>query len=89
MRSITDLFIRNYGQEYERPVTNRWLGQVIRRRLNLMMYKSHGNFVIPMSQQGKLEALFEGYGVTDEDVRGLASGGLGDVGTAERVPAAE
>jgi hypothetical protein len=60
-----------YSKEYDRPITNRWIGHVVRRKLNLMTHKSHGVFVIPVSERPKLEALFERYGVTREDAQGL------------------
>lgn len=94
-KDISDLFARRYGKDYERQVTNRWLGHVIRRKLNLMTQKSHGIFVIPLSERPKLEVLFERYGVTREDAEALDvrsselssvepvdSGDLGDVGAA-------
>ncbi len=95
IKEISEMFMRMYGAEYEGQVTNRWLGHVIRRKLNLITQKSHGNFVIPMSERGKLETLFERYGVTQEDADAMASrgrplgngvrvdsGDLGDIGAA-------
>lgn len=69
--SITDVFGRVYDKDYERPVTSRWIGHVVRRKLNLVTHKSHGVFVIPVSERPKLEALFERYGVTAEDAMSL------------------
>jgi hypothetical protein len=30
-----------YGAEYERPITNRWIGSIVRRKLNLKTHKSN------------------------------------------------
>ena len=56
--------IERYGAEYERPITNRWVGSILRRRLNLRTYKSHGVYVVPMSLRGKVELLCTRYGVS-------------------------
>ena len=95
---IAELFARAYGKEYDRQVTNRWLGHLIRRKLNLLTQKSNGVFVIPVTERPKLEVLFERYGVTSEDAQSLGQhsseisellrsepvdfGDFGDVGTA-------
>jgi hypothetical protein len=52
-----------YGTEYERPITNRWIGSVLRKRLNLNTYKSHGVYVVPASERPKIDLLCGRYGV--------------------------
>ena len=84
IKDISDLFTRTYSKDYERQVTNRWLGHVVRRKLNLVTQKSHGIFVIPLSEQAKLDVLFERYGVTAEDAEALAERASGR-DTVERV----
>lgn len=91
IKDISDLFMRTYASEYERPVTNKWLGHVVRRKLNLVTQKSHGVFVIPGSERAKLTALFERYGVAREDgvrLKGSPSVDLGDLGDIEAGQAA-
>lgn len=70
-----------HGGEYERPITNRWVGSVLRRRLNLRTYKSHGVYVVPMTLRDKVDLLCTRYGVvvTSEAPDRLE---LGDVGTS-------
>ena len=41
---ITAAFIKRYGQDYERPITNKWIGFIVRRKLNIKTQKSHGAF---------------------------------------------
>lgn len=60
---ITMSFINRYGAEYERPITNRWIGSILRNKLNLQTYKSHGIYVIPLSEKEKVELLCERYGI--------------------------
>jgi hypothetical protein len=73
IKDITQLFARAFGQDYDRPVSNRWLGYLVRAKLNLVTHKSHGNFVIPLSETPKLHALFTRYGITSQDTRVLVA----------------
>lgn len=66
---IVAVFIERYGFEYERPITNRWIGTILRKRLNIGTYKSHGVYVVPMGDRSKIELLCARYGVS---VRGSA-----------------
>lgn len=78
---VTVGLIERYGAEYERPITNRWIGGILRRRLNLRTYKSHGVYVVPMTERAKIEALCGRYGVYG--IADLASPApAGDVGTS-------
>jgi hypothetical protein len=61
---ITAGLVERYGAEYERPITNRWIGSVLRKRLNLHTYKSHGIYVLPKSERTKVELLCVRYGVS-------------------------
>ena len=67
VREITSWFMDRYGDEYDRRVTPKWIGSVIRSRLHLKTRKSHGVFVIPIEERPKLKWLFEKYGLTDDD----------------------
>jgi len=60
---VTARLIERYGHEYERPITNRWIGSVLRKRLNLLTFKSHGIYVVPTSERTKVELLCARYGV--------------------------
>ena len=56
--------VERYGEEYERPITNRWVGSILRKRLNIGTYKSHGVYVVPMGERAKIELLCARYGVS-------------------------
>jgi hypothetical protein len=60
---VTETFIARFGAEYDRPVTNRTIGGVIRKRLHLTTYKSHGIFVVPVSERDKVTELAIRFGV--------------------------
>ena len=56
--------IERYGTEYDRPITNRWVGGILRKRLNIHTYKSHGVYAVPMDERSKIELLCDRYGVS-------------------------
>lgn len=72
---VAALLVERYGADYERPITNRWVGGILRKRLNVQTYKSHGVFVVPITERPKVELLCVRYGVDTSQER------LGDVGT--------
>lgn len=86
IKDITRVFGERHGLEYDRRVSTRWIGYVVRRRLLLATHKSHGTFVITPSELPKLDRLYEKYGIKadgDEDERPTAPDGLvlpGDLG---------
>ncbi|MBU6400345.1 MAG: hypothetical protein KGS61_08505 [Verrucomicrobia bacterium] len=72
LADITSRFTDLYADQYERKITNKWIGGVIRRRLHLHTHKSHGVFIIPESEHPKLDLLYARYGIeagegTDEE----------------------
>jgi len=78
---ITLGLIGRYGAEYERALTNRWIGSILRKKLNLQTYKSHGVYVVPLTERPKIELLCGRYGVNVITDRTLEEGS-GDVGTS-------
>lgn len=77
VKDVADKFAEMYGAEYRRPITPRWIGGLLRKRLSLGPVKSHGTFIIPASDQQSLSQLFARYSITSE-------GDMGDVGDVER-----
>jgi len=63
VKDIASWFADRHGDDYERAISPRWIGSIIRKRLRLKTQKSHGVFVVPISEQPKLSGLFEKYGV--------------------------
>ena len=62
---ITAAFIKRCGQDFERPITNKWIGYMIRRDLHIKTRKSNGTYIIPLIEDEKLRRLYEKYGITD------------------------
>jgi hypothetical protein len=67
IRDITSWFTDRYGTDYDRKITTKWVGYIIRKKLNLRTQKSHGVFVIPLSEMSKLDRLNEKYGINREE----------------------
>ena len=65
IKAITEAFVARHGAELDHKVTNQWIGTIARRRLELRTQKSHGNYVIPLTEQPKLDRLYERYGIAD------------------------
>lgn len=61
---ITDTMVARFGAELGRPITPRLVGSVLRTRLRLLSYKTHGIFVVPVTEKAKVDALCPRYGVT-------------------------
>lgn len=61
--AITDRFNEAQSSEYSHPVSSKWVGNVIRRRLRLMTVKSNGIYVVPSSEVPKLGALAMSFGI--------------------------
>ncbi|MBU6400107.1 MAG: hypothetical protein KGS61_07295 [Verrucomicrobia bacterium] len=66
LADITSRFTDLYADQYERKITNKWVGGVIRRRLHLRAYRNRDGFVIPATEAPKLERLYERYGLTHQ-----------------------
>lgn len=63
VKQIALSFAEKYGSDYERPITPKWIGNVIRRKLRLKTRKSNGVFLIEESAKPILERLYEKYGI--------------------------
>lgn len=59
--AITQNFIKQSGMAYDRPITPKWIGSVIRKKLRLRTRKKHGAYVLGEGQKNKLKRLFGKY----------------------------
>lgn len=60
-----ELFQR-YAGELDRPVSAKWIGATLRKRLGLKPSKARGVFVLTRSELEKLPRLYEKYGLLDD-----------------------
>lgn len=65
---VTTIFTERFSAEYERPITVRIIGGVLRKRLRLVTYKSHGIYVLPATEKTKVDELCIRYGVTERTI---------------------
>lgn len=63
IQDLTSWFLDRFGEDYDRKITTRWIGSVVRKKLRLRTRKSHGVFVIPLEERPKVEGLYERYGI--------------------------
>ncbi len=66
--ALTAALAERYGADYERPITSRYVGNILRKRLHLPTYKSHGVYVVPRTVKDQVEILSKKYGVTRGDL---------------------
>jgi hypothetical protein len=63
IQDIAREFIVRHGDEYERRVTPRWVGSLVRRRLGLRPSRSTGVFTLGPEEVARLGALYVRYGI--------------------------
>ena len=63
LSDITAQVIDRHSKDFDRFVTPRYIGELIRKRLRIATYKSHGVYVIPLVETEKIAFLAERYGV--------------------------
>ncbi|MCG3195721.1 MAG: hypothetical protein GHCLOJNM_00188 [bacterium] len=67
LKAITGWFADRHGEEYERKITPKWIGYVIRKKLHLRTQRIQGSFVIDSTQGPFLTRLFRKYGVGEDE----------------------
>lgn len=59
--AIASRLIDRFGRDYDRPITNRYVGSLLRTRLGLKTYKSHGVYMVAIDPE-RLNVLCNRYG---------------------------
>ncbi len=63
VKDITSWFIDRHGQDYEKKITTKWIGSIIRKRLGLKTQRDRDGYLIPSAEKDKLPRLYEKYGI--------------------------
>jgi len=63
IKDITSWFADRHSDEYERKITAKWIGTVIRQRLHLHTQKTHGNYAVALPDSVNLQRLYGRYGL--------------------------
>jgi len=58
---IADRFNAVHGSEYGQPVSDKWIGYVVRKGLRLSTSKSKGVYIVPTTEKPKIDALSARY----------------------------
>lgn len=65
IKEITSRFIEQHGEDYERKITGRWIGNIIRSKLRIHTERKGGNYVVSENIRAKLGLLEQRYGLDD------------------------
>ena len=63
LAEVTSKVIEKHSKDFDRYVTPRYVGELIRKRLRIATYKSHGVYVIPLTEAKKIAFLADRYGL--------------------------
>jgi hypothetical protein len=87
--SVADIaisFSARFGEEFIRPITPKWVGTTLRRRLGLKPSKSRGVYILGPEELAKLPHLFDRYGLAespgDDTTTQVDKVDMGDVAAA-------
>lgn len=64
LSEITKAFSSRFGNRYNRRVTPKWIGSLLRSKLHLTTRKSHGVYIIEENQGDRLDVLYRKFDVT-------------------------
>ncbi len=63
VKTITNLFGIRFGQDYDRKITPRYIGFLLRSRLSIKMERTNEGYALPISEEPKIHRLYERYGL--------------------------
>ncbi len=63
---ITKRFVERSGSDFDRPITNRYVGYLLRKRLNIATYKTHGVYAVYVPDKTTLDLLCTKYGIASD-----------------------
>jgi hypothetical protein len=61
--AIAELMADRHGDDFDRKLTPRWIGQIVRHKLGLKTERTRDGYVVPQTEQPKLARLYEKYGI--------------------------
>jgi hypothetical protein len=60
---VTAAYNRKTLEDFQLPVSPKWVGSIIRTRLHLRTVRTHGVYVVPQSERVRINALAARYGI--------------------------
>jgi len=73
IKDIAGRFATRFGDDYDRRISPKWIGSLIRRKLHLRPRKIRGVFVINASEFKDISRLYERYGINPSTESGAAA----------------
>jgi hypothetical protein len=67
IKDITSWFTDRHGTDYERKITTKWIGNVIRKKLGLKTERTREGYIVPLAKKDKLSRLYERYGIGPDE----------------------
>ena len=67
VKDVTAAFVEKYRHDYDRLITAKWIGGILRQKLHIKTQKSNGVFVIPPTERHVLKRLYEKYGIAERN----------------------
>ncbi|MDA2921157.1 hypothetical protein MYX76_16980 [Desulfobacterota bacterium AH_259_B03_O07] len=65
IKDIARVFVVQHGEDYERRITPKWIGGVIRKKLKIKTARRKDRYVVPDQELRKLDRLYKKYGIID------------------------
>lgn len=70
VKDIRSWLSDRHSDEYERKITTRWVGSIIRKKLQLRPVRASAGYVILPEKFSKVERLYERYGIANGEGEG-------------------
>ena len=83
--NITKRFIERFENDYDRKITPKWIGGLIRQRLGLKTERWYSNYIISPQDRPKLVQLYQRYGLAALESNTEPNPLITEAGTPENV----
>lgn len=72
IKDITSRFLARHETDYDRKITTKWIGGIIRNKLRLQAYRQAGGYILNLDAS-KLERLYQRYGINQQEADAINS----------------
>ena len=63
VKEIANWLQDRHGEEYERKITTKWVGNILRKKLHLATQRTKAGYIVPPEEFGKFPRLYGRYGL--------------------------
>jgi hypothetical protein len=75
MKEIASWFVDKHGEEYDRKVTAKWIGSIVRKKLGIKTERGRDGYAIAATKKSKIQRLYERYGIETGNTHESADSG--------------